>query len=228
MSMENDILKEQIAYYRARAQEYDESLEKFCRPASDENQGSDEEPDAFERATHLLQQMGTFEQVLELACGTGIWTRVLLQVGRDVTAIDAAPEMLSLARQKVGGASVRYQQADLFSWEPAQEYDLVFFAFWLSHVPPEVLDTFLAKIRGAVRSGGRMVIIDQYAPTNEDQLVAKEDIYATRPLRDGRTFTIVKVFYDLNTLQEKLAYMGFEVTIERLNSIAFFLSARRL
>ena len=225
--MENDILKEQMAYYRARAAEYDESLIKFHRLASAESQETDQEPDVIEKGTYLLRQMGSFEQVLELACGTGIWTRLLFQVGRDVTAVDAAPEMLSLARQKVDSASVRFEQADLFTWEPEQEYDLVFFAFWLSHVPPEALDAFLDKARRAVRPGGRMVIIDQDVPTDEDQQIAKADIYAARPLLDGRIFTIIKVFYDPNTLQEKLHHLGFDVTVERLDTISFFLSAKR-
>ncbi len=225
--MENDVLNEQIAYYRARAQEYDESILEAGRSASTEGKQTNEEPDPIERGMHLLQQMGMFGQVLELACGTGIWTEVLLQIGQEVTAIDAAPEMLSIARQKLGNAPVNYQQADLFNWEPVQKYDLVFFAFWLSHIPPEMLDTFLDKVRLAVRPGGKMVIFDEYAPTDEDRSVAKGDIYAMRPLRDGRTFTIVKVFYDLNALQEKLNHSGFEVQIEKLSSVFFFLSAKR-
>ena len=74
--MEHDILNEQIAYYRARAREYDESVGETGEPKG-----------VFARAMHLLEEMGPFEQVLELACGTGIWTRALLQVGRDITAI---------------------------------------------------------------------------------------------------------------------------------------------
>src|SRR5712691_8794067 len=141
--MEHDILGEQIAYYRARAQEYDESI------------GGTEEPKgAFARAIHLLQQMGPFEQVLELACGTGIWTKALLQIGHDITAIDAAPEMLEIAQRKLGNAPVHFQQADLFQWEPEQEYDFVFFAFWLSHVPPERLSPFLNRVSRAIRPGG--------------------------------------------------------------------------
>ncbi len=225
--MESDILKEQIAYYRARAGEYDESLIKFHRLAAGESLEADKEPDVLEKGAYLLRQMGPFDQVLELACGTGLWTRVLFQIGRDITAIDAAPEMIALARQKVGSASVHFEQVDLFTWEPSREYDLVFFAFWLSHVPPEALDTFLAKARRAVRPGGSMVIIDQDVPTDEDQQIAKGDIYAVRPVLDGRTFTIVKVFYDLNTLQEKLSHLGFDVTVERLDAISFFLSAKR-
>jgi demethylmenaquinone methyltransferase/2-methoxy-6-polyprenyl-1,4-benzoquinol methylase len=97
--------------------------------------------------------MGPYEQVLELACGTGTWTQVLLPIAHDITAIDAAPEMLTIARQKLGNAPVSYQQADVFQWEPRQEYDLVFFANWLSHVLPKDLDAFLRKVARAVRPG---------------------------------------------------------------------------
>ena len=67
--MENDVLKEQIAYYRARAGEYDESLVKFHRLVSGQSQETDKEPDVIEKGTYLLRQMGSFERVLELGGG---------------------------------------------------------------------------------------------------------------------------------------------------------------
>jgi len=219
--MDHDIRHEQIAYYRAQAQEYDESAER-----------SEELKGAFALARDLLMQLGPFEQVLELACGTGTWTRVLLQIGRHITALDAAPEMLALAQQKLGNAPVSYQEADLFQWEPGQPYDLVLFANWLSHVPPKDLDAFLNKVSRAVRKGGYLTIFDQSTPMLEDRQIMKEGeegrIYAQRPLRDGKVFTIVKVFYDGVALQERLASLGFEVAVSHLSEIFFFLSARRL
>jgi ubiquinone/menaquinone biosynthesis C-methylase UbiE len=171
------------------------------------------------RATPLLQQLSPCRQVLELACGTGIWTHVLLTIGQEITTIDAAPERLQIAWQKLGDAAVRYEQANLFHWEPVQEYDLVFCADWVSHVLPGRLDGFLAKVRRAVRPQGHLVIIDQYAPTAEDQQIATGEMYATRPLRDGRCFTIVKVFYDLTLLQDKLSHLGFAVAVHRLSDV---------
>jgi demethylmenaquinone methyltransferase/2-methoxy-6-polyprenyl-1,4-benzoquinol methylase len=146
-----------------------------------------------------------------------MWTHVLLTLGHKITAIDAAPEMLQLARQKLGDAAVRYEHANLFHWEPTQAYDLVFFADWLSHVPPGRLDAFLEQVRHAVRLQGQLVIIDQYAPTAEDQQIATGEIYATRPLQDGRCFTIVKAFYDLGLLQDKLQKLSFAVAVHRLS-----------
>src|SRR4051812_26268675 len=99
--MEDDILQEQIAYYRARAQTYDEEiLGSSFFDASDEETGHREGELAI--ATHILSGMGPYDRVLELACGTGIWTRILATIGRAVTAVDAASEMLEIARQKLG------------------------------------------------------------------------------------------------------------------------------
>src|SRR5437660_5834594 len=125
----------------------------------------------------------------------------ITQMGGHITALDAAPEMLTLAQQKVGrNAPVSYHQVDIFQWEPGQPYDLVFFANWVSHVPPKDLDTFLNKVSRAVRKGGYVAIFDQSTPMLEDRQIMKEGeegrIYAQRPLRDGKVFTIVKVFYD--------------------------------
>lgn len=170
--------------------------------------------------------------MLELACGTGTWTQVLLPIAHDITVIDAAPEMLAIAQQKLGNAPVSYQQADVFQWEPRQEYDLVFFANWLSHVLPKDLDAFLRKVSLAVRPGGHLVMIDQSAPTSKDQQIMTEgeggSLYAHRSRHNGDAFTIVKVFYQVVALQERLAALHFEVALHQLSDLFFFLSAKRL
>lgn len=221
----NNIKDEQIAYYRARAQEYDQSLVGPGNPASNQPV-ADQFEGELALAANLLKQQGPFGEVLELACGTGIWTQILAARSNHLTALDAAPEMLAITRAKLGDDRIEYRQADLFQWDPTEQYDLVFFAFWLSHVLPEALDTFLAKAAQAAQPGGRMIIIDEYAPTAADRQVAKDDLYAERPLLDGRTFTIVKVFYSLDTLSEKLGNLGFKVEAQELGPSFFFLSAQ--
>jgi len=220
--MEQHILDEQMTYYRKRAPEYDETTGQ-----------TEEIQRAFARARELLQQHAPWEQMLELACGTGTWTRALLPLGRVLTAIDASPEMLSLARQKVGNAFVQFQQADLFQWQPRQLYDLVFFANWLSHVPPPRLEAFLGTVTRAVRPGGSLVMVDQYSPLPEDREIIVQDaeegvIYANRSLLNGQTFTIVKVFYDMQFIEHLLDSLGFVVTLQKLDNIFFFLEARNL
>jgi ubiquinone/menaquinone biosynthesis C-methylase UbiE len=218
--MDQHILRDQMTYYRQMAQEYDEVTGQ-----------TEDLQRAFARARELLQQLAPLEQMLELACGTGIWTLALLPLGQELTAIDASPEMLALARQKVGNASVQFQQADLFQWQPRRQYDLVFFANWLSHVPPQRLDAFLGTVARAVRPGGSLAMMDQYAPMPEDREISVQTeegaIYANRSLLNGQTYLIVKAFYDLHILENLLDALGFAVTIHQLDDIFFFLQARR-
>src|SRR5262245_17545841 len=130
MTMERNFIEEQIEYYRARAGEYDQSLGIGNAAPSPE---SLDEPGELVEIARIVRKMGPFDDVLELACGTGIWTKELANIAAGVTAVDASPEMLGLNAAKVADPRVRYVQADLFAWQPDREYDLVFFAFWLSH-----------------------------------------------------------------------------------------------
>jgi len=88
--------------------------------------------------------------VLELAYGTGEWTIRLAEVATSVVGVDAAPEMRELALAKLqdaGKSNVELWVDDLFSWQPDQDYDVVFFAFWLSHVPESHTDRFWRSVQ---------------------------------------------------------------------------------
>ncbi|WP_242046036.1 MULTISPECIES: class I SAM-dependent methyltransferase [Calothrix] len=129
-TLSESILQQQIAYYSARASEYDEWFYRLNRYNRGEelNQRWFREVEIVKQA---LQQIGQPEKILELACGTGIWTQELLKIGNRITAIDASAEVIAINRSKLNSPHVEYQQVDLFTWEPDTEYDLVFFSFWL-------------------------------------------------------------------------------------------------
>ena len=115
------LLAEQVAYYRARAPEYDGGA--LDLPGADE-------------VIAALDAFGPNGDVLELACGTGAWTRQLLRYADALHAVDASPEMIELAAHRVGSdPRVRFVVANLFAWRPERRYDVVFFGFWISHVP---------------------------------------------------------------------------------------------
>ncbi len=118
-----------------------------------------------------------------------------------------------------------------FNWEPTREYDLVFFANWLSQVPPGELSKFLAKAVRAARPGGYIAILDQYAPMPEDRQIMQEgedgNIYAHRTLQSGADFTIVKMFYNVAVLQEIFSVLGCKATTYKLDDSFFFLEAQR-
>lgn len=153
--VERKVLRDQVAYYRTRARAYQHIVPRSGPLA---------------RARQKLLELGRVPRILELAAGTGVWTRELAEIGESVTAVDAVAEMIAINRKRVADPRVTYQEADLFQWEPTQQYDLVFFAFWLSHVPPDLLDPFFSKLRRAVRPGGHLFIVDQCDDLPDDPL----------------------------------------------------------
>src|SRR5690348_6329439 len=115
--MDNDIINEQIAYYCARAQEYDESVLRIGRYASSVQTILP----PLERVSwvdQVLQELKPCNHILELACGTGLWTRELVSIGKTITAVDASPEMLAINQYKISDKRIHYLQADIFQWQP--------------------------------------------------------------------------------------------------------------
>ncbi|MDP9331195.1 MAG: class I SAM-dependent methyltransferase [Actinomycetota bacterium] len=126
--MNREPVAEQLRYYRARASEYEMWFERLGRYdlGSEENARWFEEVDEARKA---LDNQGPVDAALELACGTGLWTSQLLPMTITLTAVDAAPEMLALNRERVASDRVEYIEADLFDWEPDRRYDLIFFGY---------------------------------------------------------------------------------------------------
>ena len=210
-------LQEQVDYYRARASEYDEWFYRIGRydRGAEINQRWFNEVAVVKSALH---KMGKFASVLELACGTGIWTAELLQLGDRIDAFDAAPEVIEINRKKLNSDRVNYRQIDLFSWEPDREYDLVFFGFWLSHVPPNLVDEFLDKVYRSVRFGGQVFIADslfeETSSATNHILKDETSICQNRKLNDGRKFQVFKVYYQPDLLLEKLNRLGFRSEVK--------------
>lgn len=215
--MIDKILQKQIEYYRARAKEYDEWFYRIGRY----NRGEENNQRWFHEVAivrEALHKIPPVDDILELASGTGIWTQELLDIGKKITAIDASEEMIAINRSKLASSRVEYYKTDLFTWRPNAEYDLVFFAFWLSHVPPNLLDSFLSKVNQSVGIGGQIFLIDScLEPTSTATNHIIEDdgnIYKTRKLNNGQEFHIVKIFYQPDELQNKLNQAGFQAEIK--------------
>lgn len=222
-----DILREQIEYYRARASEYDEWFLRQGRYDA----GPAVNAQWFAEVETLAAALDAFRpagNVLELACGTGLWTTRLLAHAARVTAVDAAVEVLALNRVRLSSPAVDHVRADLFAWEPpAHTFDVVFFSFWLSHVPPERFDAFWGLVRRALRPGGRFFLIDsRHDPAStaiDHHLPERTATTLKRRLNDGREFQIVKVFYEADTLRERLAQLGWAADVRE--TPRFFLYA---
>lgn len=232
-AMIDETLRQQIDYYRARAAEYDEWFYREGRY----DRGRLENRAWFDEVRLVAEELGHFGvrgDVLELACGTGVWTGMLAARADSVTAVDASPEVMRINEAKLresGGSEdlrgkVRFIEADIFQWRPDRAYDVVFFGFWLSHVPPELFDDFWQLVKEALKPGGRFFFVDSLPdPTSTARDHDSPNPRATRQLRrlnDGRTYEIVKVYYTPQELQEQLKERGFTATVGRTGRYFIF------
>ena len=96
-------------------------------------------------------------QVLDAACGPGLYLRELLERGAEVTAFDASPAMVGLARQQTAGR-VRIDQAALGETLPYPDgaFDLIVCALAIHHANDR--GAAFAEFRRVLRPGGSAVV----------------------------------------------------------------------
>jgi SAM-dependent methyltransferase len=192
------LLDEQRDYYQAMAADYlDQGLDL---PGGDE-------------LTEALDAFRPSGSVLELACGPGVWTGRLLRHATDVTAVDASPEMLAIAAARVGDERVRFIQADLFTWKPDRRYDVVFFGFWLSHVPAERFESFWSLVADCLKPGGRVFFADDAYRTPEELVEGPSSSTIRRQIPDGTAYRLVKVPHQPADLERQLRRLGWHVSV---------------
>lgn len=199
------LIDEQIAYYRARAAEYDVTSQPPGDPLA-------EHIGAIRAALTGLALGG---RVLEVAAGTGQWTGLLAATADELIVTDASPEMLVLNRQKVGGQPhVRYEMADAFALEAEEPYDAAFVGFFLSHVPEGRFEAFWQLLQGVLHRGGRAVFVDEGRHDQwREEWEDRDAGVVRRRLNDGTTHRAVKVLWEPEALESALRDLGWDASV---------------
>jgi demethylmenaquinone methyltransferase/2-methoxy-6-polyprenyl-1,4-benzoquinol methylase len=156
------LLDDQLRYYDRRAPIYDDAYTHTGH--------NDRGPEANARwfaelavVEAALDRARLTGDVLELGCGTGRWTERLASTARTVTALDGAPGMLDVARQRLAGTdTVRFELVDVIrAWHPATDaYDAMAAFFFLEHVTDDHLDGVLANVARALRPGAAVFVAE--------------------------------------------------------------------
>jgi SAM-dependent methyltransferase len=201
---DRELIDDQIAYYRARAGEYDATSTPEGDPFA-------EAADRIRRALRAFRPRG---RVLELAAGTGQWTVILADHADELVVTDASPEMLALNRTKVGERGIDYRVADAFAMQATRDFDVVFFGFFLSHVPASRFEGFWGVVEGLLAPGGRAFVVDEAAHGLWDEdWVDREAGIVRRPLKDGRMHRAVKVLWQPMALERRLTELGWVASV---------------
>lgn len=207
--MIDDLVQSQIAYYEARADEYEDFWDRrgaYTLPAHLDRAWRADAADT----TRFVQEF-VIGDTLEMAAGTGVFTRVLAQVASSLRALDSSPAMLALNRARLpDGLAVDYEVADLFAWEPQERVDTVFMGFWLSHVPDDTWPRFWDMVRRCLRPSGRVVLVDSRPLPGRPT----DDIRTEARTVDGRSYQVVKRYWTTATLAQALGSSGWSAHLD--------------
>lgn len=149
----NHTLKEDIrAYWSKRAETFDQSVGHRIEDRA--------EAPAWQALFGRALGDVRHKAVLDLACGTGEISRMLIGMGAEVTGVDFAEPMLERARAKNAGSRFRGRMADVETLltEADNSYDAVItrHLVWTLTDPHAAFATWFRVLK----PGGRLLIVD--------------------------------------------------------------------
>lgn len=186
-----------LEYYSKRAREYDEVYHRLDKTRLKEQKFL---------AEYITK---TFEGriVLELACGTGFWTKFLSKSARKVLATDYSFKMLEIASSRLAKQpNIIFLQADAYHPPTAfPKFNGVMANWWFSHIPKRKIKQFLDTLHSRLDKNSVVLMVDDvYIKGRGGELVQKEDLdtFKRRVLKSGEQFDILKNYYDQDELEK--------------------------
>ena len=223
---DEELLAEQRSYYQARAPEYDEWWQRRGRYARGEQQ-----------LLEWQSQVAVVDDALaSLVPPARSWSWPEAPVGGPsvsartadrLTVVDSSPEVLALNHGRVGRSDVNYVVADIFDWQGDSRYDVVFFSFWLSHVPRSRFGEFWSLVASWLTPSGRAFLIDNRndpqpsTPVKDPYVIKYDTDLHLRRLRDGSEYRVVSVMYEPGELQSLVEAEGWKAEIQSTRWFVF-------
>jgi len=212
-------------YYQRRAHEYDKVYAKPERQTD------------LEQLATLVGEAFVDEDVLEVAAGTGYWTRFYVDTARSVRATDINDEVLDVAR-------ARRQWPDSTTFEVANAFELnlrsvdgtvagsavppdpseptaAFAGFFWSHLLLDQADPFLTHLVECLAPESKIVFIDNRYVEGSNHPITETDssgnTYQQRKLDDGTSWRVLKNFPTPAQIQDQLSQFCTNVSVVELD-----------
>ena len=180
------------------------------------------------RLERWLPELVAGRRVLEVACGTGYWTRLLATRAEHVVATDLNEETLAVARAKrLPPSRIELRQADAYAL-PADlgTFDAAVSCFWWSHVPSAERSRFFESLHRRLEPGALVVLVDNlFVPGSSTPISRTDDAgntYQLRTLERGATFEVLKNFPTEDLLRAEAAGFAARAEFHRLEHYWLF------
>lgn len=196
--------------------EYYDSLAKGYHRRSGYEKEND--TDGFKEIEHLIADLFTDRDVLEIACGTGYWTAMIARVARSVMATDLNRSMITEAERLLSGCgNVRFSEADAYSLKNINSlFSGAVSVLWWCHVPKGSIPVFLNTLHSKLKPGARVLHVCQLEDLDSinHMIDPNGDAIALRKAEE-RVYKIVKNIPSEAYLRELLGNAARDVEYSR-------------
>jgi len=164
-------------------------------------------------AERLVEEIpdGRFDSILEIGCGTGIYTRLLNMRFRqsNIRAVDISRRMVAIAREKICAENVVFEVGDAERMSLPKEYDLITsnsVFHWF-----ESIEKVVSKYPGILNKGGWLVF-SVFGPLTFTELGA-----ALRKVRKEEDLSVASnYFWEKEKLKRLLAKFLTQVSVKEI------------
>lgn len=192
-----------LAYYDARASEYEEAYTLGTGTSSIRDSS------VFTTEARILSSIAGQHlsgRVIDLACGTGFWLPAYADRCAHVTLFDQSDRMLDECRKKVERLGLAERstllQGDVFEHPfPVASYDCALVGFLLSHLTGPQEERLFTTLKAVLAPAGRFLILES-AWSPERAAVNVKDARQQRRVNDGTSFEIYKRYFDRSDVAE--------------------------
>lgn len=202
-------LFEMESYYNQRAKEYENVYH------------IEDRQEDIKTLSNMLKESLERHHILEIACGTGFWTKSLSPYAKSIVAVDQSFETLEIAHSKnLESTVVQFIQDDAYDLSKINDsFNAAFAGFWWSHIPKNRYTEFLTKLHGKLQPRSKVLFFDnQYIEGNStpiSKIDSDKNSYQIRKLKDGSTHEIIKNFPTDKELNEIFLNYTKELKIHR-------------
>ncbi len=117
---------------------------------------------------NLLNQLNILKikplKILDLACGTGNWTRRIVKMGHQVTGVDISYKQIEIAKKlaKSYKLNIKFICKDInyLNFKDEQKFDVIFCVGLIHHISWDELDVLLENSKRWLKEGGYFIITE--------------------------------------------------------------------
>jgi predicted TPR repeat methyltransferase len=137
---------------------------------------------------------------MDLACGTGILCQILHQNGIQAAGMDFSAGMIDIARQ--GSPEIRYEVADMITFRPREQFDLVTCTGdAINHIPDLVdVERIFRNVYGYTAPGGYFIF----------DILNENEVSTSEPFEMDFSDT-VRVWFQMTRPGDKQVYLKIRV-----------------